>query len=220
MSPVDDSIEIRYNTVRDEIKSFVHDNKLDMPKIIAVSKTRSIEEIEIAMRAGIHIFGENYANELHIKRTKLPELQWHFIGHLQRGNVKYILGDNTVLHTLDTKKLAKRLNFLEYKNPVLIQVNISKEGSKSGIIFEKEQIDDLVQYSLNIGLNIVGLMAIAHPKWGSEKIVNNFLRLTEIGKALGLHQFSYGMSGDWREALLGGSTMLRIGSAIFGPRSK
>ncbi len=208
---------IRYQSLLDKIDVFCKDNNIKAPRLIAVSKTRTVEEIETAWNCGIRDFGENYSIELFNKIKVLPDANWHFIGHLQRGNVKHVL--NATIHTIDSKKLVDRLVRLNFSNEVMIQVNISGEDSKSGIEFNSDIINDMIEYSRNKDIKLTGLMAIANPNWNADETIVAYRRLTEIGKSNNLDQFSYGMSSDWREALLGGSTILRIGTSIFGPRA-
>jgi len=211
-------IEENWKTLNDEIDKIVDESGKLKPKIITVSKTRSIEEIEIAYDIGIRDFGENYAQELGQKAKLLPNANWHFIGHLQRGNAKYITPFCDMLHTLDSAKLARRLFNLSFRSPILIQIKMGTELSKSGIIWDLTIIENLLKEVKEIGLDVVGLMGIGSLSWDRDQTLNQFSKLAKLNHKLGLSELSLGMSDDYLEAILAGSTMIRVGTKIFGPR--
>lgn len=212
--------------------------------LLAVSKTKSVAQIEWAIQAHQRHFGENYVQEgvekiAYFDTTPYRnELIWHFIGPLQSNKSKYIATHFHWLHTLDSEKLAKRLSSQRPSHlpplNVLIQVNISGEQSKSGV--ELPQVDQLVAAVRNApNLCLRGLMAIPAPLGehpSDMALQNHYECLKQLSDKLTLLQATYGqdarcqldtlsmgMSDDLAVAIKAGSTMVRIGSAIFGARS-
>lgn len=205
----------------------------DAVKLIAVSKTRSYQEVRQAIDAGQSDFGENTIQDA---LTKIPEcagyaIDWHFIGHLQSKKAKHIPGNFQWLHSVDSLKLAQKLSaeIVDHHENLelncLLQVNVAKETSKSGLT-QTEVIpflDELLQQKLP-GLNWRGLMTIG--VLGSEmqtRSVFSALRklLEDCQQLSGMKDFdqlSMGMSNDYATAIQEGSTMVRIGTAIFGNR--
>jgi hypothetical protein len=197
-------------------------------KLIAVSKFFGAKEIMEAFRNGITDFGENKAQELEIKFDNIPEkINWHFIGTLQKNKVKTAVKCAGIIHSVDSLILAeeinKRANLLEKKQQVLLQMKTSCEDSKFGISSEDEliRIADFCMASSNI--NLLGLMTMA-PLTDNEKIIrDSFSSLRNLMDKLNVQGFklkelSMGMTSDYKIAIEEGSTMLRIGSAIFGER--
>lgn len=197
--------------------------------LLAVSKTRSAEEILAAYQAGQLAFGENYVNEALDKIESLSDypLEWHYIGGIQSNKTRLIATNFSWLHTLTSLKHAKRLN---EQRPaglpplnVCIQVNISHEQSKGGVI--EDDVLPLAQEIAQFGrLKLRGLMAIPSPGGGFEKQKQKFSILRKLGKALqsagiDLDTLSMGMSADMEAAIAEGATIVRIGTAIFGPRT-
>lgn len=213
-----DLIENNWQSLNDEISSITSESGSLKPKIIAVTKTRSMEEIEIAYDIGIRDFGENYAQELEQKAQQLPNANWHFIGHLQRGNAKRIVPYCNTLHTLDSVKLAKRLFNLSFKSDILIQVKMGTDLSKSGITGDLEIVEQMLNEVRGIGLTVVGLMGIGLISWDRDEIFKQYSEIADLNKKLSLSELSLGMSGDYPEAIMAGSTMIRVGTKIFGPR--
>jgi hypothetical protein len=209
----------------DQIKSKISKDTV----LIAVSKTRSIEEIKEAYDCGIRDFGENKVQELIGKIDSLPnDINWHLIGHLQTNKVKYIVGKVSLIHSLDSIKLLYEIE-KQYKNKncianVLIQVNIGREESKTGILLE-----DLEELLLSCekcsNVKIWGLMAII-PKGSQESCSMYFKKMKKLWDDISLRKFknikmkylSMGMTGDYEIAIKEGSNMIRIGTGIFGPR--
>ncbi|MCS6905994.1 MAG: YggS family pyridoxal phosphate-dependent enzyme [Bacteroidia bacterium] len=200
--------------------------------IIAVSKTHPIEAVQYAYQAGITIFGENRVQELVAKASQLPQAQWHLIGHLQTNKVKQVLPYVKLVHSLDSLRLAETISkhslALNKITECLVQVNISYEEQKSGIAPEKAE--DLLKSIENLpNLKVIGLMGIATHTEDSEKIRQEFRLLKQLfekfqrvytnSSAIQMQHLSMGMSHDFAIAIQEGATMLRIGSAIFGPRS-
>jgi pyridoxal phosphate enzyme (YggS family) len=196
-------------------------------KLIAVSKTKSVEEIRAFAELGVKDFGENYVQEALPKVEALRDFQlnWHFIGGLQSNKAKFIPGKFTLLHTVDSISLAEKMDKAA-KNTGLVQdclleVNISGEGSKSGL--ELGSLIPLLERcsSLN-SLNVLGLMCIPAAGLGRAPFAHLRGLLEEANRASAyprpLRELSMGMSNDFKEAILEGSTMVRVGTALFGER--
>ena len=195
--------------------------------IVAVSKTKAIELIMEAYESGHRVFGENKIQEMVSKHESLPkDIKWHMIGHLQRNKVKYIAPFISLIHGVDSIKLLNEINKHAIKNnrviECLIQVNISNEVSKYGVSIS--QIAELYNYSLGLqNILIKGFMGMASFTNNVSKINNEFgslkdqfERYTKINSNFNI--LSIGMSGDYKIAIKNGSTMIRIGSKIFGER--
>lgn len=199
-------------------------------KLIAVSKTKSIIEIKEAYDSNHKLFGENKVQEMTEKWKVLPkDIEWHMIGHLQKNKVKYIAPYVSLIHSVDSIRLLNEINKQAKKNNriinCLIQVNISEEQSKFGL-----QINNLPDFFNQIiensydSIEIIGLMGMASFTENEEKIFNEFTSLKEVFIKLKVKfprfsELSIGMSSDYKIALKQGSTMIRIGSKIFGYRN-
>lgn len=200
--------------------------------LVAVSKTKPVEAIKELYDLGHRDFGENYVQELVEKQAQLPpDIRWHFIGHLQSNKVKYIAPFVHLIHGIDSVKLLKEVARQAAKNtrtiPVLLQVHIATEETKFG--FDETEIlhanwkDEL--HDLN-NIQIQGLMGMASFSDDEDKVRKEFRSLKQLFDKLAQHQtpnfkpqtLSMGMSGDYRIALEEGSTMVRIGSLLFGSR--
>lgn len=202
-------------------------------KLIAVSKTKTAEEILQAYHAGQRAFGENYVQEYCGKAELLPrDIEWHFIGHLQSNKVKYIAPSVHWIHAVDSMKLLREVQKEASKNKriinVLLQVHIAREESKFG--FAPDELNNFAQ-SLNSSefpnVRICGLMGMASFTEEMDQVREEFRTLHRLFKQLketvfrqsaDFTELSMGMSGDWPAAVEEGSTMVRIGSAIFGHR--
>ena len=191
-------------------------------KIIAVSKTFFIKDIEPLIKHGHEDFGENKIQEAVNKwsdiKVKNPKLKLHMIGKIQTNKVKFLLPLFDYVHSLDNLKLAKKISDEEVKKKkklkIFIQVNIGAEDQKNGI-----NIKDLNEFYLkcvnDYNLNIIGLMCLP-PQ--NKKPTDCFLLLKKLAKELSISELSMGMSNDFEEAIQCGSTYIRIGSNIFGKR--
>lgn len=210
--------------------------KAGLPKdvtLVAVSKTKSDQQILEAYHEGQKIFGENKVQELVQKYESLPkDIQWHMIGHLQRNKVKYIVPFVSLIHGVDSYKLLKEINKEGVKNnrvvDVLIQMHIAQEETKHGFTFDEvqEMFNDS-EFSLMNNIRIRGLMGMASYVDDQSQISDEFRGLNNLFLTLQSHFFKYnpnydilsmGMSGDYQLAIEEGSTMVRIGSSIFGER--
>ena len=197
-------------------------NKPKTSKIIAVSKTFSLDKIMPLINHGHSHFGENKVQEALDKWTIIkeekPDLKLHLVGKLQTNKVKFAIKLFDFIHSVDSKKLAKKISEEQSKQnkkvKIFLQVNIGNEEQKSGIL--KNDLDDLYHYCKDLNLNIMGLMCI--PPYNSDP--NPFFQeLQDLNKNLSLKELSMGMSSDYLKALEYNSTYLRIGSAIFGERA-
>lgn len=220
--------------IKNEIKKIAKECGRDPNTIqlIAVSKTKPVEQIMEAINAGQLAFGENYVQEgiekIQYFEKNMPnnDLIWHFIGPLQSNKSKLVAEHFDWMHTIDRFKIAQRLsdqrpNHMAKLN-VLIQVNISQEASKSGV--KPEEVTDLVKQIVALpNLNLRGLMAIPEIENDYDKQINVFTKMQQLLYSLQkdypfMDTLSMGMSGDMPAAISAGSTMVRIGTAIFGAR--
>lgn len=201
-------------------------------RLVAVSKTRSNEEILAAYQAGHRLFGENRVPELTEKAESLPEdIQWHFIGHLQRNKVKYIAPFVNCIHSVDSFKLLKEINKRAKSNErvidCLLQFHIAKEESKFGLTKDKLSFLESEEWPDLDHVRICGVMGMATFTDDHEVVREEFSTLKEIYDGLKQNYFannaefceiSMGMSNDYPIAIEEGSTIVRVGSVIFGPR--
>jgi hypothetical protein len=197
--------------------------------LVAVSKTKPVRDLKEAYDAGQRIFGENRIQEMTEKWEILPkDIEWHMIGHVQRNKVKYMAEYVTLVHGVDSLKLLKEINKqgkkYNRKIPCLLQVHIAEEDTKFG--FDEKELKELVDNSEFLGLTnvtIKGLMGMATFTDDMKQVRREFKSLKTLFESLksnfkNLEILSMGMSGDYHVAIEEGSTMVRIGSSIFGAR--
>ncbi|MEM8605606.1 MAG: YggS family pyridoxal phosphate-dependent enzyme [Myxococcota bacterium] len=193
-------------------------------ELVAVSKAHSLDSIRAAHDVGLRVFGENYAQELAQKADALQDLsdiRWRFIGHLQRNKAKLVERANASVDTVDSLRLAEALSTRAARRrvptEVLIQVNVGREPQKSGC--DPESVSDLVGAVRALsGLRLEGLMTVAPHDDDPDDARPFFASLRELAAAHGLPVCSMGMSHDLEAAIAEGTTMLRVGTALFGPR--
>lgn len=195
--------------------------------LVAVSKTRPIADIEAALSAGQHHFGENYAQELRDKADAMPrpDIRWHFIGALQRNKVKYVVGRAGLVHDVDNPALAEEISKRSVQRPtsILLGVNIGREPQKSG--WMPDQVLSVAPALAALpNLNVEGLMCIPPAVENPEDAAPFFEEMADLarrGRDAGLpfHHLSMGMSHDFPVAIRYGATLVRVGTAIFGARS-
>ena len=224
-----------HNTIAERLQTAyralaeIQPNDRATAQLIAVSKTKPVNDIREAYLAGQRQFGENYVQELATKAqelTDLTQIRWHFIGPIQSNKTRDIAVYADVVHSIDRLKIAERLSAQRPVGKaalqVLLQVNISREDSKSGILPE-----DLLTLARQIhslpNIQLVGLMAIPAPAINGDN-QQAFAAMQQLSATLQAEfpqadQLSMGMSDDWQQAVLFGATMIRLGSAIFGARS-
>jgi PLP dependent protein len=190
--------------------------------LIAVTKKFPAEAIREAYAAGLRVFGENYVQEFEGKHPALADLtdaQFHLIGHLQSNKTRVALDLFQVIETVDSAKLARRLNQGDRKLEVMIEVKLSHEESKAGA--GPESLGSLIDEIRSCAnLQLTGLMTM--PPWNDDPEVTRpyFRRLAALAQEHGLKKLSMGMSHDLEAAIEEGSTHVRVGTALFGPRIK
>tara|TARA_B100001093_G_scaffold57801_1_gene48917 strand:- start:2080 stop:2730 length:651 start_codon:yes stop_codon:yes gene_type:complete len=214
------SIKNQISIINNEIK--------DKADLIAVSKTRSVEQITEAYNQGQKKFGENRVHEIVEKYNNLPkDIEWHMIGHLQKNKVKHISKFISLIHSLDRLSLAKEIDKNAKKEnrsiDCLIQIKISNDESKYGL--NPEQLDsfytDLKEFE---NINTIGLMAMATFTKDQNLIADEFKKMENLFKEMktidsNFKILSIGMSDDYLLAINNGSNMIRVGSKIFGQRN-
>ena len=220
------SISEKINSLRKELPSYV--------KIVAVSKTRSPEEILEAYHAGQMIFGENKAQELLSKQPLLPpDIHWHFLGHLQTNKVKQIIPFIRLIHSLDSIKLLRIINkeaiLINRTIDCLLQFHIATEETKFGLdLMEATELIQTINKEKINNVAIKGVMGMASFTDDQQLIRKEFQTLRSYFTQLKqefypddneFSELSFGMSGDYLLAIQEGSTMIRIGTAIFGERN-
>ncbi|ACD51948.1 YggS family pyridoxal phosphate-dependent enzyme [Clostridium botulinum] len=215
------------------IKENIEKLKLEIPKnveLLAVSKTKPIEDLKQAYEAGIRDFGENKVQELVSKEEVLPkDIRWHLIGNLQTNKVKYLVDKVYLIHSLSSIKLLNEIEKVFEKNNtvanVLIQINIGREESKSGIL--KEELQGIIEAIEACNYVLAKGIMVIIPK-GDEKNNRKYFKETkEIFDYLKVRKYknikmevlSMGMTHDFNEAIEEGSTLVRIGQGIFGERN-
>ncbi len=210
----------------------IQEIKHNLPKnvtLVAVSKTKPIIDIEDAYKAGQRVFGENKVQEMVDKYEKLPkDIKWHMIGHLQRNKVKYMAHFIDLIHGVDDFKTLKEIDKQAKKHNriinCLLQAHIAEEDTKFGLSFnEIEEILASEELKELKNVNISGLMGMATFTDDTEQIKKEFLSLKNLFDKLqkenkNIQTLSMGMSGDYHLGIECGTTMVRIGSSIFGSR--
>ena len=212
----------KYKDIINLIKLKIEDKKINYPKIIAVSKTFSLDKILPLIDYGHLDYGENKVQEAIEKwaeiKEKKPQIKLHLIGKLQTNKVKFALKIFDYIHSVDNKKLAKKIADEETKQgkkiKIFLQVNIGKENQKSGVY--KNELINFHNYCNELNLNVVGLMCIPPV---NEFPNNYFKEMSLLNKKLNLPELSMGMSSDYLIASENHSTYLRIGTSIFGNRN-
>jgi pyridoxal phosphate enzyme (YggS family) len=218
------SIQSNLNTIRESLPEHV--------TLVAVSKTKPVSDLMQAYEAGQRVFGENKIQEMTDKWEQMPkDIQWHMIGHVQSNKVKFMAPFVSLIHGVDSLKLLQEINKQALKNnriiDCLLQVYIAEEESKFGLDESelKELLTDVAFKELK-NIRILGLMGMATFTEDQKQIKKEFTHLKSIFDSIKtnktsncqLSTISMGMSGDYQLAIECGSTMVRIGSSIFGGR--
>ena len=212
----------KYNNIVNSIKQELEGQKnIIFPKIIAVSKTFQLERIIPLIEHGHLDYGENKVQEALDKWSEIkkenPKIKLHLIGGLQTNKVKFAVRIFDYIHSVDSKKLAKKIADEQIKQnkkvKLFIQINIGNEEQKSGV--SKIDLVDLFNYCKDLNLEVVGLMCIPPVDKDSNQY---FKEMNLLNHSLGLKELSMGMSSDFLKASMHSATFLRIGSAIFGKR--
>ena len=219
------SISTNLNNIKSQLPEHV--------TLVAVSKTKPVSDLMEAYTAGQRIFGENKIQEMVEKYELMPkDIEWHMIGHVQRNKVKYMASFVALIHGVDNFKLLKEINKQALKHNrvinCLLQIKIASEDSKFGMtaqnakeIFNSEEFTELKN------IKVIGLMGMATFTDNENQLKKEFNLLTQIFNSLKgistenceLETISMGMSGDYKLAIDSGSTMIRVGSSIFGVRN-
>ena len=186
--------------------------------IVAVTKGFGVEMCRQAVAAGLRILGENRVQEALEKIPQVEGATWHLIGHLQTNKVKISIGQFDFIHSLDSLHLAEAIAHHDRTQKVLVEVNVAREAQKSGV--SPERAVDLVVEAAKL-VDVRGLMAMGPAQGDPSPAFDELRRLRDesqerLGKSLPI--LSMGMSGDYEAAVKAGSTMLRLGTALFGPR--
>ena len=210
--------------------------KAELPegvKLVAVSKFHPAEVVRAAYDAGLRTFGENRAQELAAKQPLLPaDIEWHFIGHLQKNKVKTVVGRAAMIQSVDSLELLalidKESAKLGLKTDVLLQIHVAQEEAKSGFyIDELNELCEKDAFAAFANVNYCGVMTMATNtrddsqvarEFGSVKQEFDLLRKNYFSDKSAFAQLSMGMSHDWKIAVSQGATMVRVGTAIFGQR--
>lgn len=231
---------VRYNITLQNIHSNMIKQNIDnvrkelLPgvRLVAVSKTKPVEALQAAYDAGQRIFGENKALEMRDKHAVLPnDIEWHFIGHLQSNKIKYIVDYVSLIHSIDSLRLLEAVNHEAKKRDrvvdCLLQFHIASEETKFGLDYsEAEQIMEKLTTLCNV--RIVGVMGMAtntpdesliRTEFANLKSLFNKLKTSYFSDDASFREISMGMSGDYQIAMQEGSTLVRIGSSIFGVRN-
>ncbi|MES2458577.1 MAG: YggS family pyridoxal phosphate-dependent enzyme [Bacteroidota bacterium] len=220
-------------SIANNLLKYKSEIETDGVQLIAVSKFQQADAIKEAYDAGQRIFGENLVQELVEKQAQLPlDIEWHLIGHLQTNKVKYIAPFISVIESVDSLKLLVEINKQALKNKrvidCLLQIYIADEDTKFGLGFD-EAIELLrsEEFATLQNVRIVGLMGIASNNATDKQTTDEFtelkvffdgLKVSFFRKEDSFKEVSMGMSGDYKLAIEAGSTMVRIGSSIFGKR--
>jgi PLP dependent protein len=200
----------------------------DEISLLAVTKTVPVETIREAFDAGLRNFGENRVQEVLPKITELPaDIRWHLIGQLQTNKINKVLGKFVLVHSVDSLSLAEAFSFRlgETSQDILLEVNTSEEESKAGVP-PGSTLEVVEEISKLPGLKLKGLMTVGPLTDNLQKRRDAFKKLKELFEGIkangiggaGFSILSMGMSGDFEMAIEEGSTMVRVGTALFGPR--
>lgn len=221
MGSTDTALVDRYRAIAAKIPPTV--------TLVAVSKTHPFEKIASLYAAGHRDFGENYVQEL-LEKAKLArergmnDIRWHFIGHLQTNKVKALLPEVSLIHGVDSERLATEISKRTQpgkKTPILLEVNIDSQESKSGVGIS--ELRKLAEHASRLpGVEVLGLMCIPDPN-REEGSLEAFRRLSALEadlRPLTRGVLSMGMTSDFEKAIAAGSTLVRVGTAIFGEREK
>jgi pyridoxal phosphate enzyme (YggS family) len=213
--------------IKDKTKALI-DSLPSHVTLVAVSKTKSVEEISQAYEAGQRVFGENKIQEMTSKWEELPkDIAWHMIGHVQSNKVKYMAHFVDLIHGVDSFKLLKEIQKQAIKHDrtirCLIQIRIAEEETKFGL--PEEELEALLKAAEDLpNVQIAGLMGMATFTDNQNQITFEFNKLKDLydkvkSSSASMNTLSMGMSGDYSIAIECGSNMIRVGSKIFGERN-
>ena len=210
-----EEVEKRLALVRERIARIRNPDEI---VIVAVTKGFGAETCRAALAAGLTILGENRVHEAKLKMDAVPDAEWHLIGHLQTNKVRQAAGRFALIHSVDSVRLGAEIAKVEPQQAVLLEVNIAREAQKHG--FDPDQAQEAIT-ALSTLVQLRGLMAMGPSQGDPAPAFRELRQLRDqaeqrLGKSLPV--LSMGMSGDFEVAVREGSTMLRLGQALFGPR--
>jgi pyridoxal phosphate enzyme (YggS family) len=195
-------IRSNYDRIREEVGESV--------TVVAATKYASLEDMELLAAAGVEVVGENRAQDLAVKRARFGEaFRWHFIGHLQSRKAKDVSELCELVHSLSSLSAAKRLTA-----PALVEVNLSREETKSGLL--PDDLPAFLDEVRELGVEVLGLMTMPPLADDPENSRPYFRQLRELAGRHGLQELSMGTSQDYRVAAEEGATLVRVGSVLFG----
>ncbi len=221
-------------TIQKNLNQVLSELKGSKAKLVAISKFHSIEAIKKAYDGGQRVFGESHVQELNVKQPALPtDIEWHFIGHLQSNKVKYIAPYIKLIHSVDSLKLLNEINkqaeMIERTIDCLLQVHIAKEEAKYGFLPEElTEVMNMNEYKKLQYIRIRGLMCMATNTDDETQIRKEFHTAKQLFDQIknqfypienSFSELSMGMSNDYHIAIEEGSTLIRVGSKIFGERN-
>lgn len=220
-----ESLEARFKSVKQKIESAAKRSSRDpsLITLLAVSKKQPREKVSDAIEVGQKNFGENYVQELQQRITDFPNVEWHFIGNLQRNKCKLIAGRVALIHSVDRIELAEEISKIcEIKNTkqnVLIQINLGNEETKGGVAPEKMEV--LLKKMMDLkGINVRGVMALPPITENPEHSRPFFRQLKALAKNVSPDcELSMGTSHDYEIAIEEGATIVRVGTSLFGSRN-
>lgn len=188
---------------------------IDEITLVAVSKTKSSQEVDAIFSAGLKHFGENKAQEL-IEKSQAcnQEIIWHFIGNIQTNKLKKIAQYASVIHSVDSRKQLEIISNVEKSSEIFLQLSCDGNPSRGGVVVE--EIKELYKYSQELNVDVTGIMVVPPIQ---EDPKQHFINAQHLSEELGLTKLSMGMSHDFETAIECGSTIIRVGSALFGARS-
>jgi len=210
-----EEVEKRLALVRERIARIRNPDEI---VIVAVTKGFGAETCRAALAAGLTILGENRVHEAKLKMDAVPDAEWHLIGHLQTNKVRQAAGRFALIHSVDSVRLGAEIAKVEPQQAVLLEVNVAREAQKHG--FDPDQAQEAIT-ALSTLVQLRGLMAMGPSQGDPAPAFRELRQLRDqaeqrLGKSLPV--LSMGMSGDFEVAVREGSTMLRLGQALFGPR--
>jgi len=220
-------------SIADNILKYKSEIESDGVKLVAVSKNHPVEAVREAYEAGQRVFGENLVQEMVDKQTQLPsDIEWHLIGHLQTNKVKYIAPFVKLIESVDSIKLLKEIDKQAAKHnrviDCLLQIYIADEETKFGLAFDEAvELLSSAEFAAMKNVRIIGLMGIATNtanekqtsiEFNELKVLFDGIKVSYFRKEDSFKEISMGMSSDYKLAIEEGSTMVRIGSNIFGKR--
>ena len=210
-----DEVKGRLVLVREKIARLLNPDDI---VIVAVTKGFGAETCRAALAAGLRVLGENRVHEAILKMDEVPDAEWHLIGHLQTNKVRQAAGRFALIHSVDSVRLATELARVEPQQAVLLEINVAREPQKHGA--NPDRVQEAITEIASV-LELRGLMAMGPSKGDPAPAFRELRQIRDeavqrLGKSLPV--LSMGMSGDFEVAVAEGSTMLRLGQALFGPR--